>query len=136
MSVGPNPQALELGDPLDLADGRRAASMLARQCRDGVDALDRAVRAHAEAEHTYRKAYSTKLVELRGQAVPVGLCLELAKGDEAVAKLKYDRDLAKGMIDVARERLRQLDGERASLRQLLEWSQRFEVRSFTPPVAA
>jgi hypothetical protein len=131
-----NPTPLSLGEPLDLDDGRRAASLLARQCRSAVDALDQAVVRHAEAEHSYRKAYASKLIELRGQAVPVGLCLELAKGDEVVAKLKFDRDLAKGMIDVCRERLRQLDGERASLRQLLEWSQRFEARSFTPPVAA
>lgn len=131
-----NPTPLSLGDPLDLDDGRRAASMLARQCRGAVDSLDQAVTRHAEAEHTYRKAYASKLVELRGQAVPATICLELAKGDEQVAKLKFDRDLAKGMIDVARERLRQLDGERASLRQLLEWSRKFEDRPFTERQAA
>jgi hypothetical protein len=131
-----NPTPLSLGDPLDLDDGRRAASMLARQCRDGVNNLDRAVKAHAEAEQVYRMAYATKLVELRGDAIPVGIATELAKGDEHVAKLKFDRDLAKGMIDVARERLRQLDGERASLRQLLEWSRKFEDRPFTERQAA
>jgi hypothetical protein len=110
--------------------------MLARQCRDGVNNLDRAVKAHAEAEQVYRMAYATKLVELRGDAIPVGIATELAKGDEHVAKLKFDRDLAKGMIDVARERLRQLDGERASLRQLLEWSRKFEDRPFTERQAA
>jgi len=110
--------------------------MLARQCRDGVDALDRAVKAHAEAEQTYRIAFAKKLVELRGDAVPVGISLELAKGEAVVAQFKYDRDLAKGMIDVARERLRQLDGERASLRQLLEWSRKFEDRPFTERRAA
>jgi len=131
-----NPTPLSLGDPLDLDDGRRAASALARQCRNGVDELDRAVRAHAEAEHAYRVAYALKLVELRGDAVPVGLATELAKGEAKVAGLKFDRDLAKGMIDVARERLRQLDGERASLRQLLEWSRKFEDRPFTERQAA
>jgi hypothetical protein len=131
-----NPTPLSLGDPLDLDDGRRAASKLARQCREGVEALDRAVKAHSEAEHTYRIAYAKKLVELRGDAVPVGVATDLAKGDETVAQLKYERDLAKGMIDVARERLRQLDGERASLRQLLEWSRKFEDRPFTERQAA
>jgi hypothetical protein len=131
-----NPTPLSLGDPLDLDDGRRAASMLARQCRDGVNNLDRAVKAHAEAEQSYRIAYATKLVELRSNATPVGIATEMAKGDESVARLKYERDLAKGMIDVARERLRQLDGERASLRQLLEWSRKFEDRPFTERQAA
>jgi hypothetical protein len=134
-----NPTPLALGNPLDLDDGRKAASVLARQCRAGVEELDRAVRAHAEAEHAYRKALASKLLELRGQAVPATLALDLAKGqageegDSGVSRLRFERDLAKGMIEVARQRLRQLDGERASLRQLLEWSQRFEERSFTPP---
>lgn len=131
-----NPTPLSLGDPLDLDDGRKAASMLARQCRASVDNLDQAVQRHAESEHSYRKAFAKKIVELRADGVPATICLELAKGDQQVAQLKYDRDLAKGIIDVTRERLRQLDGERASLRQLLEWSQKFENRQFTGPVAA
>lgn len=130
-----NPTPLSLGDPLDLDDGRRAASVLARQCRDAVDALDRAVQSHAEAEHAYRKAHAQKMVELRSDATPATLCQDLSKGSDRVSQLKYERDLAKGMIDVSRERLRQLDGERASLRQLLEWSQRFEARAFTPRAA-
>jgi hypothetical protein len=131
-----NPTPLSLGDPLDLDDGRRAAARLARQCRDAVDALDRAVQSHAQAELTYRKAHAAKLVELRSEAIPATLCQDLSKGDPKVGQLKYERDLAKGIIDVSRERLRQLDGERASLRQLLEWSQKFEARSFTPQVVA
>ena len=55
---------------------------------------------HKEAE--YRMALATKQMELRAENVPATIIQDLARGDRHVAKLRLDRDIAKGVKDACR----------------------------------
>lgn len=124
---------LHLGDPLDLDDGRKAAHTLALYCREAVRDLQRAHHAYAVAERDYRRELAKVIAEMYADLGKVTLVDDLARGNPTVVNLRFTRDLMRAGVQVAKERLRQLDGERASLRQLLEWSQKFhDGRQFTP----
>jgi len=124
-----NPAALTLGDPLDLDDARKASRAVAEQAKMAIDDLKGWGESFAKAERDYRKALAVKAAELRGQGHPATLVRDLARGDEHVATLCCDRDNAATMMDVCKERLRMIDGQRAALRQLVEWSRRYDERA-------
>lgn len=116
-----NPAALSLEQPLEIDEARRAARVLAQQRRDAEDAHARLTDEAATAEQAYRKALAVKIVN-----APDGMTAAQkeawAKGE--VADLSYTRDLKAGMVKVAVERLRGLEGERSMLKTLMEWSAR------------
>jgi hypothetical protein len=114
-----NPAALTLGSPLDLDDARTACRRLAELRRGAEVVHERLTHEAAEAERDYRKAYALEFVQAKGTAAEREA---VARG--AVADLSYARDLSAGLVRVQVERLRGLEGERAQLRVLLEWSMR------------
>lgn len=72
--------------------------------------LDRAVkelkprgRNKAETEHAYRMALSKRLTELRAAGQPVTHLLDIAKGEETIARMRLERDLAESMYESAQE---------------------------------
>ena len=72
--------------------------------------LDRAVqelkprgRKKAETEHEYRMALSKRLTVLRAEGQPVTHLLDIAKGEEDIAKLRMERDIAESLYDSAVE---------------------------------
>jgi hypothetical protein len=111
-------------DPLDLDDGRRAAHHQAQIQRRALLELEERVEAAAEAEHAYRVALAKKMLQLRESGVQITVLSDVARGEEEIATLKQARDIADGMVVAQRERVRELEGERAMLRELLEYSRR------------
>lgn len=109
---------LPLGAPLDYESFRDGARDLAGRRRDARQQLERAVRDHAEAECEYRKARAQAYVVVDGATVAE----REVQVDERTAELRMRRDISKGMIDVAREHLAEIDAERASLHRLADWS--------------
>ena len=72
--------------------------------------LDRAVqelkprgRTKAETEREYRMALSKRLTVLRAEGQPVTHLLDIAKGEEDIAKLRMERDIAESLYDSAVE---------------------------------
>ena len=72
--------------------------------------LDRAVqelkprgRKKAETEREYRMALSKRLTVLRAEGQPVTHLLDIAKGEEDIAKLRMERDIAESLYDSAVE---------------------------------
>lgn len=53
----------------------------------------------AESERDYRVALAKKILLLRDDKVPVTIINDLARGDEAVADLKFKRDVAQTLYD-------------------------------------
>jgi hypothetical protein len=85
--------------------------------------LETAIEAHAEAEREYRRgrarAYVTVEAKTAGERD--------SKVDDMAADLRYVRDVKKGLVDAAKEKLAEVDGERASFHRLLEWSMRVDA---------
>lgn len=117
-----NPSALTLKHPLDLDDARIASRRLAELRRHAEDEHERMTREAADKERVYRKAFATAFVQAEGTASEREAVARSESADEA-----YERDLAAGLVKVQVERLRGLEGERAQLRALVEWSMRLGI---------
>lgn len=111
-------QTLPLGAPLDYESFRDGARDLATRRRAAREQLERAVRDHADAECAYRKGRAQAYVIVDGKTVDE----KKVNVDDRTAALASARDIAKGMIEVARELLSEIDAERASLHRLADWS--------------
>lgn len=89
--------------------------------------LDRAVRElkprgqkKAQTEHDYRVALSKRLTALRAEGSPVTHLADIAKGEDEIAKLRLERDIAASLYDSALEsinvqklKIRVLEGQLA-----------------------
>lgn len=113
-----NPQALVLRDALQIDEARAACQAIAGQRRAARHQLETALERLAERERDYRKARAVAYV--RNESAP-------SAGDAETAEHRYERDVAKGLVEVAEELLRQIDAERASLHRLIE----FSIRMFS-----
>jgi hypothetical protein len=119
--VSANPVPLHLKNPLALDEARAAARALAEQRRAAEKNLEDAVESAAQAEADYRRRLAQAFIQTEGTAA--------AREAEARSKTAddcYRRDLAAGMVKVCTERLRGLEGERAMLRALIDWSMKIE----------
>lgn len=59
--------------------------------------------AAAQAEHDYRIALAIKLLEYRTAGAPATIMGDLCRGDKVIAKLKLERDIARGMSDACKQ---------------------------------
>lgn len=115
-----NPSALYIEEPLSLDDARKASQVLARQRREAENNLAAATEKAAETERLYRKRTAVAYANLAGATMTAAQREAQARADAADAA--YERDLAAGMVKVAQERCRGLEGERAQLRVLIDLS--------------
>jgi len=77
------------------------------------------VRKAAETEYSYRVALTSKLIELRAAGEPTTIMTDLCKGDKIIAKLKLDRDIARGMSDACRQSIISLQSSISGLQSLI-----------------
>lgn len=84
---------------------------------------------YANREYEYRKEVAKREIELRQiDRYPGNLCYDIARGDEKVAKLRLERDIAKIDAEVCKEGLKNVRSELEALRSLLTW-QRVELQN-------
>lgn len=122
-------------DPYDFADFKRA---LARSSRDMTAAADFRVECaqkHAEAEQAYRIALADKIVRLHADdGVAWTVAQDVARGDERVAFLRRERDVAEGMKDAAEQLSWKSSADRRGVERLGEWSMRVNLGGDWPEV--
>lgn len=109
----PNPQ------PYSLEEARANYVRNARARRTARKTLEEALRERAQGEHDYRKELSKAFAKYRAEGKGVGESEIHARADAAGVAL--ERDLADARAKSAVHRLAELEGERASLRQLGDW---------------
>jgi len=73
----------------------------------------------AQTEHDYRVALAKKMMELRVDGEKVTIMPDLSRGDKVVAKLKLDRDIAKGMADSCRQAIRALQASMSGIQSMI-----------------
>lgn len=59
----------------------------------------------AEAERKYRVALQKKILEERDKGTPVTIISDICRGDEEIAKLKQERDIAETLYETAYEKI-------------------------------
>lgn len=90
-------------------------------------------REFAEAERQYRKALATKILMLKVQGTPATVAQDIARGDEEVANLRFERDVAEGVRDAAAQSIYRHTANRRELLQFVDWSKRASFLDREPP---
>jgi hypothetical protein len=97
-----------------------------RRGKQGQEAAEEARKDAAEAlalaERLYRVQLAKRIVELKAEGMPATVCQDLARGDNGVADLRYTRDVAQGVLDVAEQRAWRHAADRRDILALTEWS--------------
>ena len=113
--------------PYDYGGAKRAA---ARQSRDQAQSQEQVAsdaRNAAEKERLYRMALAKEILRLHAKGVAWTSAQDLARGEEEVARLKYDRDVAQGMKEAAEIGAWKCSANRKTLDLLIGWSMRVEA---------
>lgn len=110
--------------PYSFAEAREAASRFQAAQRAGEDALRAASEKLAEAERVYRKALARKIVEVNAEGAAWTVSQDLARGDDTVADLRYERDVAKGVFEATQTASWRHTANRKDCLALIEWSAR------------
>lgn len=73
---------------------------------------------YAQKEYNYRVALSSELVRLRAEGQPVTHLADIARGYPRIAQLRFERDIAEGLVKSAEEginfyklKIRELEAE-------------------------
>lgn len=119
--------------PLQIADARDAAHAASENQRQCEDRIRKASRELAEAERKYRRELSTRIVKLKAEGTAITAAADVARGEKKCADLRFDRDVAQGVFEAAKQEAFRRGADRRDIHQLIVWSQAREVRVDTPP---
>ena len=75
----------------------------------------------AKAERDYKIALNKKILRLKAEKLPATLIQDLSRGDESVAELRLQRDIAESSYFVCLDALNNLRLEIEVLRSILTW---------------
>ena len=90
-------------------------------------ALRDAARDFAEAEEAYRKALAVEIVTTHADGVAWSTSPDLARGDEEVARLRRERDIAEGVREALTHALWRHNANRRDAQRFADWSMRREL---------
>jgi len=77
------------------------------------------IKKWGRAEHDYRVALADKLLEYRIAGEPATIMGDLCRGDRAIAKLKLERDISKGIADACRQSIIATQASMSALQTLI-----------------
>ena len=84
-------------------------------------------KAYAAAEKAYREALSKRIVELKAAGNAITACGDIARGEPAIATLKYKRDVAEGMREAAGQGSWRASADRKAEQSFLDWSMKRDL---------
>ena len=73
----------------------------------------------AQTEHDYRVALAQKLATLRIDGIPATIMSDMARGDHIIAKLKLERDIAKGVAEACRQSIIAIQASMSGIQSLI-----------------
>lgn len=115
-------QPYDFGQALEATNNAKAAQKVAEEN------LKAAWRDFGAKRKAYQLALAKKVVELKAAGQPSTYLLELARGDDEVAKLRYAKDIAEGVKEAAASALWRHSGDRHDLREFIQWSKAVDIR--------
>ena len=113
--------------PFTFAEARAAAHQASQRQVDGERARIEAATDHAAKELAYRKALAKHMTLVRADGVAWSAAEDLARGNPDVAQLRFERDVAAGVLAAAEQAGFRLNADRRILERLCEWSMRREL---------
>lgn len=111
--------------PYDFSEAREAARKASEAQAATEAALRDATRNRAEKERAYRVALAERILTAHGdEGVAWSACQDIARGDENVARLRYERDVADGIVEALAQAGWRHAADRKDLQRLIAWSER------------
>lgn len=110
--------------PYDFPEAVAAARRAAEAQKAGEQAVRDAAADLAEKERAYRVALARRIVEVHGEGAAWTVAQDLARGDQAVADLRYHRDVANGVLEAAQQRAWRHTADRKDVLEFIQWSRR------------
>jgi hypothetical protein len=108
--------------PYDFAEAISATQRAAKAQKGAEQARRDAARDLAGKEHAYRLALAKKILEAHADGVAWTVAQDIARGDDRVAQLRYERDVAKGVLDAAEQRAWRHTADRKDMTEFIQWS--------------
>lgn len=72
-----------------------------KKAEQSLSEYKRCQKDYAVKEYNYRTALSKRLLERRAEGQPVTHLADIVKGEEDIAKLRFERDIAEGLKNSA-----------------------------------
>lgn len=92
-----------------------------------------AYKDYARKERVYRVALARRILELRTGGMAITACEVVAKGDQAIAALREERDLAEGLKETAKHAAWRANADRRDTSDLIRWSARRDLAEYSGP---
>lgn len=121
--------------PFDFNEARSAVRDASQAMKAAESNRRDASKSLAEKERAYRVALARKIVEVHADGAAWTVAQDLARGDKHVADLRYERDVAKGVLDAAETVAWRHTADRRDLSSLINWSQRVAPEGQWEPAA-
>lgn len=110
--------------PFDFTEARTSARKASEAQAATETHMLEAAKAKARAERAYRRALATHILKAHEEGIAWSVCGDIARGDEAVANLRYERDVAEGVCEALSQAGWRHAADRKDLTRLIDWSQR------------
>ena len=123
-------------EPFDFPQAVAAARRASEAQRAGEDAVRDAARGLAEAERLYRMAYAKQILMEHAEGAAWTVAQDLARGRQGVADLRYERDVAQGVLEAAQQRAWRHTADRKDMLEFIQWSRRVAPDGQRDPVYA
>lgn len=120
--------------PYDFGEAVNAARRAAEAQKAGEHAVRDAAADLAEKERAYRVALARRIVEVHADGAAWTVAQDLARGDQAVADLRYHRDVAAGVLEAAQQRAWRHTADRKDVLEFIHWSRVRELAENGGPV--
>lgn len=111
--------------PFDFTEARTAARKASEAQAATEENLRKATKDRAEKERAYRKALATRILKANAvEGIAWSTSGDVARGDDHVAELRYERDVADGIVEALRQAGWRHSADRKDLQRLIAWSER------------
>ena len=113
--------------PYDFGEARQAAENASRAQKAAEDFIRDAAKDFAHKEEAYRVALAKRIVLEHNEGRAWTVCPDLARGDEQVARLRRERDIAEGVREAAGQAAWRRAADRRDTERFIDWSMRREL---------
>lgn len=89
-----------------MTDGQSLVTSLhesQKMLRSALSEFHKRSRAYSESRKSYQIALAKQILLLRSEKYPATIIPDLARGNEEVAELRFERDIAEGLMKSAQE---------------------------------
>ena len=117
-----------MNGPWTFGEAMSACRQASQQQRAAENQMREASVAFAQAEEAYRLALAKEIVRQHAEdGVAWTVAPDLARGNEKVARLRRERDIAEGVREASQQSAWRRAADRKDAQRFADWSQRREM---------